>query len=246
MSGRSPVSPVSPALQMGETPLAWSEGTGVSGESTLAPPTGISGQHDSGLLKRIGREDTAGTPPGGGVNLMPHLLGRDQLVGTPMVGMPQEKPWYQEGVAEDGTCLDESVAGHASAATETRRAPQSSSEPLSPPLPEAWLSAPAANPTSAPGSSLEGMLSQGKDAVQGGDKAAAWSLLTRLIRADPRNEAAWLLLSDVVDAPEDQQICLENVLVLNPHNERAAAGVTHLSTQTGIPPRAPIEPLDPI
>src|SRR4029079_17673312 len=82
-------------------------------------------------------------------------------------------------------------------------------------------------------------LAQGQDAARKGDKPAARTLLTQVVERDPHNELAWMWLSGVVEEPEEQQICLENVLVINPQNDKARRGLDFVSTKTGIPPHYP-------
>jgi hypothetical protein len=43
----------------------------------------------------------------------------------------------------------------------------------------------------------------------------------RLVELDERNELAWLWLSEVVDDPGEREVCLENVLTINPGNAAA-------------------------
>jgi hypothetical protein len=88
----------------------------------------------------------------------------------------------------------------------------------------------------------ERLLAQGQDAARKGDRPAARSLLTQVVERDPHNELAWMWLSGVVEEPEEQQICLENVLVINPHNAKARRGLEFISTKTGIPPHYPPVP----
>ena len=88
----------------------------------------------------------------------------------------------------------------------------------------------------------ERLLAQGQDAARKGDKPAARSLLTQVVERDPHNELAWMWLSGVVEEPEEQQICLENVLVINPHNDKARRGLDFVSSKTGIPPHLPSDP----
>ncbi|HKP53447.1 MAG TPA: zinc ribbon domain-containing protein [Chloroflexia bacterium] len=88
----------------------------------------------------------------------------------------------------------------------------------------------------------ERLLAQGQDAARRGDKAAARSLLTQVVERDPHHELAWMWLSGVVEEPEEQQICLENVLVINPQNAKARRGLEFISTKTGIPPHYPPVP----
>jgi len=86
---------------------------------------------------------------------------------------------------------------------------------------------------------VERLLAEGQNAARKGDKASARALLTQVVERDPHNEMAWMWLSGVVQEPEEQQICLENVLVINPQNDKARRGLDFISTKTGIPPHYP-------
>jgi hypothetical protein len=72
---------------------------------------------------------------------------------------------------------------------------------------------------------IDGMIRAAQQAYGRGDKAEARALLERAIELDEYNESAWLWLSAVVDTTEDQRTCLENVLAINPNNERAKMGL---------------------
>jgi tetratricopeptide (TPR) repeat protein len=52
--------------------------------------------------------------------------------------------------------------------------------------------------------------------------------LIKVTELDKGNEQAWLWLSGVMDDLEDQKICLENVLAINPQNAHARAGLQWL------------------
>ncbi len=71
------------------------------------------------------------------------------------------------------------------------------------------------------------LLAQGIAAAQAGQQRQAYHLLLDVIELDQHNELAWLWLSTVTRDLNDQRICLENVLTLNPNNtlarERLAA-----------------------
>lgn len=54
-----------------------------------------------------------------------------------------------------------------------------------------------------------------------GDRLRARELLLQVVAADETNVAAWWELGQVVEAPEDQEICLENVLALEPDHAAA-------------------------
>lgn len=86
------------------------------------------------------------------------------------------------------------------------------------------------------------LLEAGKNSARNGDTAAARSYLTQVVERDPHNEQAWMWLSGVATEPEEQQICLENVLVINPYNAKARQGLEFLSARTGIPTQAPPTP----
>ncbi len=75
---------------------------------------------------------------------------------------------------------------------------------------------------------VEAMVREGIAAYKEGRKDEARALLTKATELDQFNEQAWLYLSGVVEAPEDQRICLENVLSINPLNEKAKKGLAYL------------------
>jgi hypothetical protein len=60
-----------------------------------------------------------------------------------------------------------------------------------------------------------------REAIQCGDKATAQKLLAQVIKANSRNEIAWLWLSAIVDDPARERECLERVIAINPKNEIA-------------------------
>jgi hypothetical protein len=84
------------------------------------------------------------------------------------------------------------------------------------------------------------LLNQGIAAAKSGRREEARELFLRLIELDDHNEFAWLWMSSVVDDIEDQIICLENALTINPDSQAAKRGLEKLRTQ--IPPPAPVEP----
>ena len=75
---------------------------------------------------------------------------------------------------------------------------------------------------------IDGLIREGVAALKAGRKDDALRLLTRATELDERNEDAWLWLSAVVDNLENQQICLENVLAINPNNARALQGLNQI------------------
>lgn len=70
-----------------------------------------------------------------------------------------------------------------------------------------------------------------EDAIQHirmGNRAEGRALLEDLLDADENNEDIWLWLSTVVDSDDDREICLENVLALDPDNVVAQRGIEAL------------------
>jgi ribosomal protein L40E len=76
-------------------------------------------------------------------------------------------------------------------------------------------------------SEVNRLLAKGVASAKAGQRAEAYNLLLDVVELDRRNEQAWLWLSTVSDSIEDQRICLENALAINPDNtlaqERLAA-----------------------
>jgi hypothetical protein len=65
-------------------------------------------------------------------------------------------------------------------------------------------------------------------ALKAKNKTEARTLLERATELDPYSEQAWLWLSGVVDAEDDQRTCLQNVLFINPANDSAQKGISML------------------
>ncbi|MEM6282453.1 MAG: hypothetical protein AAF787_09700, partial [Chloroflexota bacterium] len=65
------------------------------------------------------------------------------------------------------------------------------------------------------------LLKQGVEAARAGERDRAKELLLQVTDMDSSNERAWFLLASLENDPEDKQIYLENVLFVNPNNEKA-------------------------
>ncbi len=70
---------------------------------------------------------------------------------------------------------------------------------------------------------------QAMAAFKAGRKAEARALLMSVVDENESHETAWLYLSAMVDTLEEQQICLENVVAINPANEKARKGLESLN-----------------
>ncbi len=81
-------------------------------------------------------------------------------------------------------------------------------------------------------SSVE-LLQRAIQAARAGRKVEARDLLLELVEVDPRNEMAWMWLSGLVDSLEDRIVACENVLTINPANEKVRAYLEELQRQYG-------------
>jgi tetratricopeptide (TPR) repeat protein len=68
-------------------------------------------------------------------------------------------------------------------------------------------------------------------AARDGRKIEARDLLIKIVEVDPQNEMAWMWLSGLVDSLEDRIIACENVLSINPGNEKFRAYLDKLQHQ---------------
>jgi tetratricopeptide (TPR) repeat protein len=80
---------------------------------------------------------------------------------------------------------------------------------------------------------VDAMVREGIAAFKAGKKDEALAMLNKAVEIDPYNEEGWLWLSGLVESEEDQRVCLENVLSINPTNERAQQGLEYLNKTTG-------------
>ncbi len=78
---------------------------------------------------------------------------------------------------------------------------------------------------------INSLLNEGIAAARSGQAARARDLLMQAVEADETNESAWLWLSSVVENLEDRQVCLENVLALNPNSVAAQKGLAWIDQQ---------------
>ena len=83
-------------------------------------------------------------------------------------------------------------------------------------------------------------LTDGIAAAKAGKRAEARELLLRVVDADENSVRAWLWLSGVVTTLEDREVCLQNVLALDPVNEAAQRGLAKVRAEIEAMPE--IEP----
>ncbi|MBI5930577.1 MAG: PD40 domain-containing protein [Chloroflexi bacterium] len=95
---------------------------------------------------------------------------------------------------------------------------------------------------------IKALLKSGIDAAKNNNLIIARSIFQQVIDADPRNELAWMWLAQVSDNTEHRRQALEEVLSINPNNEKARLALDKLQIGTGslrpasTPPARPSEP----
>lgn len=82
------------------------------------------------------------------------------------------------------------------------------------------------------------LLRNAVELARAGKKDAARDIFLRVVEEDPRNELAWMWLAGLVETLEDKIIACENVLTLNPSNEKARSYLESLRNR-----KAPTRPV---
>lgn len=83
------------------------------------------------------------------------------------------------------------------------------------------------------------LLKTAVQAAKAGEREKAHQLLLQIVEQDETNETAWLWLSGTAQTREDRQVCLENVLAINPNNEIAQKGLQKLGVSLPQPAPSP-------
>ena len=76
--------------------------------------------------------------------------------------------------------------------------------------------------------SSAGQLRQAVALARAGRKVEARDILLAVVDEDPHNEMAWMWLSGLVDTLEDKIIACENILTINPSNDKVRAYLAQL------------------
>jgi Tol biopolymer transport system component len=82
---------------------------------------------------------------------------------------------------------------------------------------------------------IQQLLKTGIEAAQSGNKIIARHILEQVVSKDPANEMGWLWLASVVDTVEERRESLQQVLSINPNNERARQAISKLPSTTAAP-----------
>ncbi|MBZ0304366.1 MAG: hypothetical protein K8J31_31810, partial [Anaerolineae bacterium] len=75
------------------------------------------------------------------------------------------------------------------------------------------------------------LLREGIEAARAGDRAKARDKFEQVTELDENNEKAWFYLAQVVETDDEKRVCLGNVLVINPDNEKARQQMDRLENK---------------
>lgn len=76
---------------------------------------------------------------------------------------------------------------------------------------------------------VEQLLREGMAAARAGDKETARTKLREVVALDQYNEKGWFWLASVAESIEERRVCLGNVVVINPDNEKAKQMLEQIS-----------------
>lgn len=88
-------------------------------------------------------------------------------------------------------------------------------------------------------------LQDATNALQQGNQGLAIGTLATVVRSEPNNETAWLMLASLLDDNAKKRHCLERVLAINPGNSQAALEWMRLQPPATISPPVQREPVAP-
>ena len=94
----------------------------------------------------------------------------------------------------------------------------------------------------SPTAPYDSLLKEGIAAARAGQAAQACACLLPVVQADERNVQAWYWLSRVVESLDEREICLENVLALDPGHAAVQSELAALRTQMA-QPSSPAQPV---
>lgn len=87
-------------------------------------------------------------------------------------------------------------------------------------------------PAQTPDPRVEQLLREGIAAARAGDRATARAKLREVVALDQHSEKGWFWLASVAETLEERRICLGNVVVINPNNEKAKQMLEQISYST--------------
>ncbi|MCC7452445.1 MAG: hypothetical protein IT324_33905 [Anaerolineae bacterium] len=90
------------------------------------------------------------------------------------------------------------------------------------------------------------LVEQGIAAYRSGNKEEAVRLLGQALRENRQNEEAWLYLGAALDDPAKKRQAFEQVLQINPDNDKAKNALARLDAAAGVTPPSPAAPTVPM
>jgi len=103
---------------------------------------------------------------------------------------------------------------------------------------------------------VDDLLDTGYSALKAGDKAAASARFRKAAELSPYDERVWKALLGVVENPDDEVVCLQNIVAINPGNKKAKKRLASLSPAPVVakpaaptpapepPPPPPVSPVE--
>jgi hypothetical protein len=82
---------------------------------------------------------------------------------------------------------------------------------------------------------VEDLLQAGRDALTVGDRETAGARFRKAAELSPYDERVWQALLEVVSEPDDEIVCLRNVLAINPKNSKAKKRLAALQPEATAP-----------
>lgn len=93
---------------------------------------------------------------------------------------------------------------------------------------------------------IEQWLQEGIIAAKSGQPEQARFRLLDVVEQDQTNETAWFWLYQLFERLEDKRICLENLIIINPHNQWARQELVNLNHKPVSAGLAPVTPSAPV
>src|SRR5579871_6364378 len=76
---------------------------------------------------------------------------------------------------------------------------------------------------------IDQLLREAVAAMKMGDKDSARTRLQQVVALDQYNERGWFMLAQVVETDDERRVCLGNVMLINPKNDKAKIMLDQLS-----------------
>jgi hypothetical protein len=82
---------------------------------------------------------------------------------------------------------------------------------------------------------VEDLLKEGRTALQAGDRETASARFRKAAELSPYDERVWQAVLEIVTDPDDEAVCLTNILAINPKNSKAKKRLAKLQPAAAAP-----------